>query len=123
VTAPPAEGSAGQDSLSLDRLRREVDVYTFRAGGPGGQHRNKTESAVRLVHRPTGLTVIAADHRHQGANRELALERLLARLRERGKKRRPRRPTRASRASVERRLDQKKRRSQQKSLRRRMSGS
>lgn len=52
----------------------EVDVY--RASGPGGQHRNKTSSAVRLRHGPTGLMVIATESRSQHENRSRALRRL-----------------------------------------------
>jgi len=57
---------------------REQDVLmeTLKASGPGGQHVNTTESAVRLVHIPTGLTTIARDERSQAANRKRALERL-----------------------------------------------
>lgn len=52
-------------------------VYeTMRAGGPGGQHQNKTESAVRVTHRPSGVTASARDGRSQHRNRALALERL-----------------------------------------------
>jgi len=55
-----------------------VDVY--RDTGPGGQHRNKTESAVRLTHLPTGVVVTAVEDRSQGRNRAVAWERLRARL-------------------------------------------
>jgi hypothetical protein len=58
------------------RLLAECDVHTFRASGPGGQHRNKTSSAVRLYHRPSGLTVKAAESRSQHENKASALRRL-----------------------------------------------
>lgn len=58
----------------------DVRFETFRAGGPGGQHQNKTESAVRVVHLPTGLAVVARDERSQVRNKALALERLGALL-------------------------------------------
>ena len=54
----------------------EVRFEAFRAGGPGGQHQNKTESAVRAVHVATGLTVVAREERSQHRNKALALERL-----------------------------------------------
>lgn len=49
---------------------------TFRAGGPGGQHQNTTDSAVRATHRPTGLAAVAREERSQHRNKALALERL-----------------------------------------------
>lgn len=53
-----------------------VRVDTLRASGPGGQHVNRTESAVRVTHLPTGLTAIAQEERSQHLNRRLALARL-----------------------------------------------
>ncbi|MBM4019976.1 MAG: peptide chain release factor-like protein [Planctomycetes bacterium] len=58
------------------KLLAECAVETYRASGPGGQHRNKTESAVRLTHRPTGVVVTAAERRSQHENRRRAVERL-----------------------------------------------
>ncbi len=58
----------------------ELRFETMRAGGPGGQHQNRTESAVRLVHVPTGLSVIARDERSQHRNKALATERIRALL-------------------------------------------
>jgi peptide chain release factor len=58
----------------------DVHFEAMRAGGPGGQHQNKTESAVRAVHRPTGLSVVARDGRSQHRNKALALARLAALL-------------------------------------------
>lgn len=57
-------------------LLAECEVDTYRASGPGGQKRNKTESAVRLRHRPSGLSVIAEESRSQHENRARALRRL-----------------------------------------------
>ena len=54
----------------------DVRIETLKASGPGGQHVNTTESAVRAIHIPTGLTAMARDERSQNANRKRALERL-----------------------------------------------
>ena len=54
----------------------DVTFSTLRAGGPGGQHQNTTDSAVRAVHRPTGLSVVVREDRSQHRNKALALERL-----------------------------------------------
>lgn len=60
-----------------DRIEpSDVRYEAFRAGGPGGQHQNKTESAVRATHGPTGLTVVVREDRSQHRNRAIALERL-----------------------------------------------
>ena len=79
------------------------------AGGPGGQHRNKTESAVRLTHPPTGVTVTATERRSQHENREVALERLRERIAALPYVPKVRRATRPTRGSQERRLAGKKR--------------
>jgi hypothetical protein len=63
-------------ALTDDQLLRQCEVDTYRASGPGGQKRNKTSSAVRLRHPPTGLIVIAEESRSQHENRARALRRL-----------------------------------------------
>lgn len=63
------------------QLRRDdLEIKTTRGSGPGGQHRNKTETAVVVKHKPTGLTVRSEDSRSQEANRQNALALLRARL-------------------------------------------
>jgi protein subunit release factor A len=105
-------------SLSDDALVAECRVDVFVGGGPGGQHRNKTESAVRLAHGPTGISVTATERRSQLQNRAVALERLrkvLAALTHVPKARRATRPTRGSQ---ERRIDSKKKAARRKADRR-----
>src|SRR5437773_2848723 len=63
-------------ALADEPLLADCDVDTYRASGPGGQKRNKTSSAVRLRHRPTGLLVIAEESRSQHENKARALRRL-----------------------------------------------
>ncbi|WP_165024327.1 peptide chain release factor H [Dysgonomonas sp. ZJ279] len=63
-----------------DTNEKEIEYQTLRASGPGGQHVNKTESAVRATHTPSGLSVIASDQRSQLQNKKLATERLLIKL-------------------------------------------
>ncbi|WP_299284910.1 peptide chain release factor H [uncultured Tateyamaria sp.] len=58
--------------------RHEVTFESFRAGGPGGQHQNTTDSAVRATHGPTGLVAVAREMRSQHRNKALALKRLQA---------------------------------------------
>ncbi|MGD8322651.1 MAG: peptide chain release factor-like protein [Gemmatimonadota bacterium] len=103
---------------SDEELLAQCRVETFRAGGPGGQHQNTTESGVRLVHLPTGTRVVARDERSQHRNRQLALERLRARLERRNRRAQPRIPTKVPRKEKRRRLEEKRRRSELKRKRR-----
>jgi ribosome-associated protein len=116
----------------------EIELRFSRSSGPGGQHAQKSETRVTAtfdVEASSGLTAtqkarvlrragpvlraVAQDERSQARNRELAVERVVAGLREALKVPRRRRPTRPTAASRERRLEQKRRRSQTKQLRRR----
>lgn len=62
--------------LTDNELLRQCEVDTYRASGPGGQKRNKTDSAVRIRHKPTALLVIAEESRSQHENKAKALQRL-----------------------------------------------
>ena len=93
----------------LRRLLADCDVETYRSSGPGGQKKNKTESSVRMRHRPTGIVRIATESRSQSRNRETALERLWAALEARARRPRPRVPTRPTAAARSRRLEAKRR--------------
>ena len=131
----------GRESIRVTRsvsiLRSEIDFRYSRSSGPGGQHAQKSDTRVEAsfdVEASPSLTdaqkrrvlaragpvirAVAQDERSQWRNRELATERLVEALREALKVPRRRRPTKPSRASVERRLEQKRRRSELKRRRR-----
>ena len=130
-----------RDSIRVTRSvsipRDEIEVRFSRSSGPGGQHAQRTESRVEAVfdvERSTALTerqkrrvvekagpvlrAIAQDERSQWRNRELAIGRLIEALREALHVERARRATQPTAASKERRLDEKRRRSEVKRLRR-----
>jgi ribosome-associated protein len=131
----------GSESIRVTRSvavpLSEIELRTSRSSGPGGQHAQKSETRVEAVfdvetsnalteaqkRRVIGkagpvLRAIAQDERSQLRNRELAIERLTAALREALRVPRTRVPTKPSAASKERRLDEKRRRGQVKRLRR-----
>lgn len=114
----------------------EIDLRFSRSSGPGGQHAQKTETRVEAIFDVEGsaalttrqknrvvakagpvLRAVAQDERSQTRNRELAIERIAGALREALRVERRRVPTKPSKAAVERRLEQKRRRSQTKRLR------
>ena len=103
---------------SDEDLLSQCRVETFQAGGKGGQHQNRTESGVRLVHLPTGVSVTAREERSQFRNKATALVRLRKRLEALNRRPAPRISTRIPRREKERRLRNKKRRGRLKGLRR-----
>ncbi len=118
--APPYLRSIARAAVALndEKLIAECEIDYFVAGGPGGQHRNKTESGVRLTHRASGITVIATERRSQGMNRDVALERLREKLRALTVVPKVRRATKPTKGSQERRIAEKKRDSKVKAGRR-----
>ncbi len=118
--ATPARREEARRAKALpdDDLWAECEIDLFVASGPGGQHRNKTESGVRLTHPATELTVTATERRSQHENRARALERLREKLEQLAFVPKRRRPTKRTRASQEKRLSAKKRAATKKANRR-----
>ena len=102
---------------SDEDLFRECEVETFRASGPGGQHVNKTESAVRLRHLPTGLVATSRESRSQHQNKAACLRKLRAQAEQLNRRPAKRVPTRVPRSAKMRTLEAKARRSRVKRLR------
>ena len=118
--APPALRAAARRAMALPdaALLSECREEFLVASGPGGQHRNKAATGVRLAHGPTGVAVTATERRSQARNRGAALRRLRERLASLAREPRVRRPTAPTRASRERRLAEKRRRGERKAARR-----
>ena len=104
---------------SFINLLSSCDVQTFKSGGKGGQHQNKTESGVRLVHRPTGITVVCRDERSQHRNKLHCLEILERKLAKLHEKPKPRIATIVPQRQKTKRRETKKLRSRKKQMRKR----
>ncbi len=116
MAVSPAEARRAL-ALSDAALLLECTEDFFIASGPGGQHRNKTETAVRLTHRPTNVVVTATERRSQLQNRGEALDRLKAQLKKLSYVAPRRRPTKPTKGSQTRRLDGKRKQSDKKRAR------
>lgn len=98
--------------VSNEDLLKQCRVDTYKASGAGGQHVNKTDSAVRLVHIESGLTVQCSNHRSQHTNKEECIEKLRVLYHQKFLVRKKKRiPTKKTRGSQERRIKKKKGRS------------
>ena len=104
-------------ATDLDTLRREVVVETYRPSGPGGQRRDKKETAVRLTHPPSGVSVIASERRSQAMNLQVAFERLQEKLAELSRPRKRRIRTKPSASALQKSGEEKKQQSEKKKRR------
>jgi protein subunit release factor B len=102
---------------SDEDLLRQCQVDTFRASGPGGQHVNKTESAVRITHLTSGVVVTSQQERSQHRNKALCLQKLRAKIAQLNYRPAKRVPTRVPRSVKNRTLEEKARRARIKRLR------
>ncbi len=69
-----------EGDIEIEVRPDDVEMQTFTSGGPGGQHQNKTQSGVRLIHQPTGVVAECRNERSQHKNRDMALQMLKAKL-------------------------------------------
>jgi len=107
-------GTPRWHELSDEELLAQCEVQAHRASGPGGQHRNKAETAIRLVHGPSGVSAEGKDERSRSQNLGAALGRLREKLERRAYRPPPRRPTRPTRASQKKRIEAKQHLSRKK---------
>jgi len=110
--------AAGRSAaLSDELLLRECEVGYLVASGPGGQHRNKTESGVRIKHLPSGVVVMATERRSQRMNLDAAIVRLREKLVRRSFVPKPRKKTKPSAGAKRRRVADKRKQGEKKRIR------
>jgi protein subunit release factor B len=103
--------------MTIEIKESDLKIEFYRGSGPGGQHRNVTDSAVRIRHLPTGIVAQASENRSQARNREMAMKRLEEALVRRERRIKKRVPTKVPSGEKNKRLIEKKQRSRTKQLR------
>lgn len=102
---------------------KDLRIEYFKSSGPGGQHKNKRFTAVRITHIPTGILAVAQEQRSQTQNKEIALERLKEKIAKATAKKRKRIPTSLPHSMKNRILEVKKIRGKIKQLRAKIKDS
>ena len=97
--------------------KKDLKIEHFKSSGPGGQHKNKRFTAIRVTHLETGIVSVGTQHRSQAKNKEAALQGLRDKLALRNRRRKRRVPTKKPRAIREKILNWKKKRGLRKKLR------
>ncbi|MBI4404289.1 MAG: peptide chain release factor-like protein [Deltaproteobacteria bacterium] len=100
--------------------KRELEITHLKGSGPGGQHRNKRLTGIRIVHAPSGITVVATERRSQSQNLKLALERINQKIEKAFRKAPLRIATQQPPAAKNKRLGLKKHKSQIKAFRKKL---
>jgi protein subunit release factor B len=103
-----------------DELLKLCEVATFKSTGAGGQHVNKTESAVRLTYLPLGLSVVSREERSQYLNKLACIKKLRNKIKALNYRPKKRVPTKISKAQKEKNLKKKKQHSEKKALRKKV---
>lgn len=100
---------------------RQIKVHYFKSSGPGGQHKNKRFTSVKVIHGPTGISAVATEQRSQFQNKAVAIERLTEKVARHNKKKKKRIPTKIPSVVREKILQRKKRQSEKKRSRQKIS--
>ena len=111
------EESTSERAMTIEIKEADLKIEFYRGSGPGGQHKNVTDSAVRIRHLPTGIVAQASENRSQVRNRETAMKRLAEALARRERRIKKRVPTKVPSGEKNKRLNEKKQRSRTKQLR------
>ena len=102
---------------AINIRKSDIEIEFYRSSGPGGQHKNKTATAVRIRHIPTGIVAQASERRSQHLNREIAMERLKKAIAKMLFKPKKRISVKVSKSQKIKRLEEKKKVARKKTLR------
>jgi protein subunit release factor A len=105
----------------MDISKKDLKIVYFKSSGPGGQHKNKRFTSVKIIHAPTGISAVAKEQRSQAQNKEIALERLKIKIERLFRKKKKRIPVRLPSSVKEKILEYKKRHSKIKQLRQKVN--